>query len=256
MRSIVSRALVQAASVAVLAAAAPSPASAQIPDKFENLEVLPADTSKAQMTAIMRGFSGALGVRCTFCHVGEPPKMDWASDDKDEKKSARLMLKMTEAINKDTIAQLGSMSESSEVTCYTCHRGAEHPPRRLADVLADTASTNGGAAAVDQYKKLRDEKLEAGQYDFRVQMLTAAAGRLRDEKKPDESLALLKAATSLFPKSGEAAAMLGMALAEKGDKAGAEAELTRALELDPNNRMARGALDRLKGGGQAPPAPR
>ncbi len=47
--------------------------------------------------------------------------------------------------------------------------------------------------------------------------------------------------------------MYGAALAESGDKAAAEAELMRALQLDPNNRMAKGALEKLKGGGQAPP---
>jgi tetratricopeptide (TPR) repeat protein len=245
--------VVQAASLIVLASAAPPLAWAQIPDKFENLKVLPPDTSKEQLTAIMRGFSASLGVRCTFCHAGEPPKMDFKSDEKDEKKSARLMMKMVDAINNDTIMQLGSMSEGSEVTCYTCHRGAEHPPRPMADLLVETAAKKGAPAAIQEYEKLKAEKLEAGQYDFRVQSLLAAAGELRERKKPDESLAMLKAATTLFPKSGEAAAMHGAALAEKGDKAAAEAELTRALQLDPNNRMAKGALEKLKGGAPAPP---
>jgi len=252
LRRFFARAFVCAASAGLITAVAPSPASAQMPDKFENLEVLPEDISKEQMTAIMQGFSSSLGVRCTFCHVGEPPKMDFMSDDKDEKKAARLMWKMVESINKD-VAQLGSTDEEAQVTCYTCHRGAEHPPQALSSVLAHTASTKGAQAAVDQYSKLKEDKLEAGQYDFRVQSLTSAAGQLRRQNKPEEALALLKGTASLFPKSADAAAMYGAALAENGDKAAAEAELMRALQLDPNNRMAKGALDRLKGGGQAPP---
>jgi tetratricopeptide (TPR) repeat protein len=253
LRRFFARAFVSVASAGLLAAIAPAPASAQMPDTFENLEVIPKDISKEQMTAIMQGFSAALGVRCTFCHVGEPPKIDFMSDDKDEKKAARAMWKMVESINKD-IAQLGSTDEEAQVTCYTCHRGAEHPPQALSAVLARTALTKGAQAAVDQYSKLKEEKLEAGQYDFRVQSLTSAAGQLRRQNKPDEALALLKNAASLFPKSADAAATYGSALAESEDKAAAEAELTRALQLDPTNRMAKGALDRLKSGGQ-PPAP-
>ena len=40
--------------------------------------------------------------------------------------------------------------------------------------------------------------------------------------------------------------MLGSTLAESGDTDAARAELQRALELDPNNRFAKGALDKLK----------
>jgi tetratricopeptide (TPR) repeat protein len=231
--------------------AQPPPAKAE--EGYKNLKVLPPDITRPQLTVIMRNISGALGVHCDFCHAGQPPKMDWASDEKDEKKSARVMLKMTHAINKETLPQLEDMSADAEVTCYTCHRGAKHPTRRLGDVLAETAQSKGATAAIDEYRKLREESAEAGLYDFRPQQLTSAANRLREADKPDEALALLKATVTLFPKSSDAAASLGMALAQSGDKAGAEAELQRALTLDPNNFMAKGALDRLHG--VAPPGP-
>jgi len=50
-----------------------SPARAEIPDEFTNLEVLPEDITRGELVSIMRGFAGALGVRCNHCHVGEDP---------------------------------------------------------------------------------------------------------------------------------------------------------------------------------------
>ena len=48
--------------------------------------------------------------------------------------------------------------------------------------------------------------------------------------------------------------MPGSTLAESGDVDGGRAELQRALEIDPENRAAKGALGRLTGAGK-PPAP-
>jgi tetratricopeptide (TPR) repeat protein len=231
-----------------------TPAAAQQSEKFENLKVLPPDISKEKLEAIMRGFAGSLGVNCSFCHVGNSPQtMDFASDDKDEKKSARVMIKMADAINRDTLPQLEGMSEDAEVTCYTCHRGNKEPPRQLSDMLAETAASKGVQAAVDQYRTLRESSLEAGLYDFRDRSFIGAARRLRGEQKTEEAVALLQNATSIFPKSSDAAATLGMLLLDKGDKEGARAQLVRALELNPDNRGAKFALDRLDG--KAPPAP-
>ena len=68
-------------------------ASAQIPEEFTNLEVLSEDISRGELVGMMRGFAGALGVRCNFCHVGEDPSnldnYDFASDEKESKVVAR-----------------------------------------------------------------------------------------------------------------------------------------------------------------------
>ena len=74
---------------------ASSPIYAQIPDKFTNLKVLPKDISKQELQSTMRGFAFALGVRCEHCHVEKKAPehgLDFAADDKDAKKTARLML--------------------------------------------------------------------------------------------------------------------------------------------------------------------
>jgi len=97
----------------------------------KNLQVLPKDLSRQQVTQIMRGFTRGLGVRCLFCHVGEegadPSTFDFASDEKPNKKTARLMLQMTQDVN-TKLANVGDKPAGEmRVTCYTCHRGKEKP---------------------------------------------------------------------------------------------------------------------------------
>jgi photosynthetic reaction center cytochrome c subunit len=84
--------------------------------QFKNIQVLkgiPAD----QLIPTMQFIAASLGVECEFCHVEH--QMD--KDDKKEKKTARKMISMELAIDKDHFdGNLG-------VTCYTCHRGTPHP---------------------------------------------------------------------------------------------------------------------------------
>ena len=78
----------------------------------------------------MRGFTGALGVRCNHCHVGPGPAtlegFDFASDAKETKKVARVMIRMTQEINTRLLPQTGR-SPLTEVRCMTCHRGVTKP---------------------------------------------------------------------------------------------------------------------------------
>jgi Photosynthetic reaction centre cytochrome C subunit len=87
--------------------------------QFKNIMSLkgaPAD----QVIPAMQYFNAALGVECNFCHVNQP---QWApdKDDKEEKRTARLMISMTEAINKT------NFDGKPEVGCSTCHSGHSHP---------------------------------------------------------------------------------------------------------------------------------
>jgi hypothetical protein len=100
--------------------------------KFTNLQVFPPDTSAEVLTAAMKNFSRALGVRCPFCHVGqegEPlEKFDFASDANAHKPVARAMMRLTAEINGQvTKAIPNAPARGYQVTCWTCHRGAEHP---------------------------------------------------------------------------------------------------------------------------------
>ncbi len=84
------------------------PSAAQFPEKFTNLKVLPKDISRAELQSTMRAF--ALNVRCEYCHVekaaGKKFEMDFAADDKEAKKTARVMLEMVAAINRDYISKV------------------------------------------------------------------------------------------------------------------------------------------------------
>jgi hypothetical protein len=75
----------------------------------------------------MRGFTAALGVECSHCHVGTPQER--AKDDNPKKAVARKMLQMTMAINNDMLKGMGEPPApgTQKVTCFTCHRGVLKP---------------------------------------------------------------------------------------------------------------------------------
>lgn len=82
-------------------------------DNVQVLQDLPAE----QLIPTMRFFSYSLAVECEFCHV----EGDNASDAKEEKETARSMIRMVMAINND------NFSGRTDVTCYTCHQRATEP---------------------------------------------------------------------------------------------------------------------------------
>ncbi len=97
-----------------------------------NLKVLPKDISREDLIKIMRGYAGALGVECNFCHAVNPQthKLDFPSDAKDDKNIARTMIAMTHTINEQYMSQVhdpDAMPEDKHVTCGTCHRGHSMP---------------------------------------------------------------------------------------------------------------------------------
>jgi photosynthetic reaction center cytochrome c subunit len=101
-----------------------APQSAAAPklaeDQFKNIKVLkgvPAD----QIFPSMQFITASLGVECEYCHVREGQKLVFEKDDKKTKVTARKMMEMMFAINKD------NFEGHREVTCYSCHRGAADP---------------------------------------------------------------------------------------------------------------------------------
>ena len=79
----------------------------------KNLKLLKPEDIRPMMAA----FNVAMGGKCTGCHV----EGDFASDDKKDKETARRMITMTREIN------LNFSDGKEHVTCFTCHRGSEHP---------------------------------------------------------------------------------------------------------------------------------
>ena len=105
--------------------------SKEAPPRYKNLKILPKNTTKEEMDSLMHHFSRSLGKKCNFCHAfnEEQKKMDFASDAKKEKGIARDMWRMTAKLNKKyfDIKDSKRLDAKLEVTCYTCHRGAEKP---------------------------------------------------------------------------------------------------------------------------------
>ncbi|MFP5227110.1 MAG: c-type cytochrome [Acidobacteriota bacterium] len=98
-----------------------------------NLKVLPKDIKPEELIKIMRGYAGSLGVECNFCHQANPPGqrgLNFASDAKPEKATARTMMAMTRTINEQYMSQVhdpDAKPEDQHVTCGTCHRGHSMP---------------------------------------------------------------------------------------------------------------------------------
>jgi outer membrane lipoprotein-sorting protein len=84
--------------------------------QFKNIQALkgiPAD----QVIPSMQFIAGSLGVECEYCHVEHANE----KDDKKTKVTARKMINMMMAINKE------NFEGHREVTCYSCHRGSPEP---------------------------------------------------------------------------------------------------------------------------------
>ena len=83
---------------------------------FKNILVLKGIPS-GELIPAMQFVSSALGVECNFCHV----EGHFEKDDKKPKQTARDMMQMAFAINKNNFDGL------REVTCFSCHHGSTKP---------------------------------------------------------------------------------------------------------------------------------
>lgn len=113
----------------------PSPPKLSPPPEegFKNLKVLPKDISEEELDSLMGMFSISLGVRCNFCHAANADtskhRLDFASDSKEMKNTARKMISMTAYLNKNFFNDEHSNKKENihKVICYTCHRGTKEP---------------------------------------------------------------------------------------------------------------------------------
>ena len=83
---------------------------------FKNIQVLKG-TPAYQVVPSMQFIANSLGVECEFCHV----RGTFDKDDKKPKQTARQMIQMQMAINRD------NFKGEREVTCFSCHRGSHDP---------------------------------------------------------------------------------------------------------------------------------
>jgi photosynthetic reaction center cytochrome c subunit len=83
---------------------------------FKNIQVLKG-IPESKLYETMNFISASLGVQCTFCHVENV----FEKDDKKNKQTARAMIRMQMAINRE------NFERSNQVTCFSCHRGNSEP---------------------------------------------------------------------------------------------------------------------------------
>jgi len=263
------------------AAFAPQPLRAQAPEAktadqvYKNIVELkgtPAD----QLLPAMQFIAVSLGVDCNFCHVQGKNELD----DKPAKRTARSMMAMTAAINKD------HFHGQRQITCYSCHHGSSHPagippvlesdaaPRpetrtvppagaavTADDIVAKYVAALGGADAIRKIaSRVQTGTLHTGGSDVPIQVFTKAPNkRVSITRMGDsESYTAFDGAAGWLGSTGRPARDMSPA---ESQAAGLDAEFylaTRLKEIFPQLRRGRpeqiGGVECqvLMAGGQVP----
>jgi tetratricopeptide (TPR) repeat protein len=221
------------------------------PEHGENLQVLPEDFPPERLRAVMIGFTRALGVRCSYCHVGEEGEplttYDFVSDDNPKKDIARTMYRMLGVINDSLQTIDPSGPRRVNMWCHTCHRGLPRPAT-LAEELRDVRDEEGVEAAVGLYRDLRDRFHGRGSYDFGEGTLNELGYELLEEAPPD-AIAVFQLNAEQFPESANAWDSLAEGYMRAGDRERAIEYYEKSLELDPDNENAKEKLEELRRGG-------
>lgn len=104
------------ASVLAIAFSVTAPGvAAQAPSRFKNIQTLKGLSDK-EIQEAMGVWARQLGVKCVDCHV----QGDFASDEKPQKKTARLMYQMVQALNQQEFFK----SSERKADCFLCHKGS------------------------------------------------------------------------------------------------------------------------------------
>lgn len=224
-------------------------AEQQLDEKPKNLQYFPKDTTRQALIQTMRGFSFSLGVRCEYCHVQKTANshdLDFAADDKQEKKTARAMLKMVDGINQEYIGKMGRTAPI-RVECVTCHRGLPIP-KTMHALLAETIEKKDVEAAVALYRDLRKKSLGDGQYDFGETSLNILTESLLHQNKGKEAAAIMELNVEVnTPPSLWALHLLGQAHVANKENDKAIADYKRILEQNAKDEFAKKQLDSLQG---------
>jgi hypothetical protein len=102
----------------------------------DNLKVIPKSISKENLEIFMTRYAREVGAQCNYCHVIEKQglkvtRLDFAADEKPEKKIAREMMKMMKKINQKYFGVKNTYDVLLKlpVSCKTCHRGLTRPDK-------------------------------------------------------------------------------------------------------------------------------
>src|SRR5690348_10664513 len=191
-------------------------------EKPKNLKVLPADLSRDSVVKIMRFYvASGLGVTCSYCH-GAPnvpfDSIDFASDERPTKRTAREMMRMVARINGELLPAVpGRGTPPIEVQCITCHRGATRP-LMLEDTLATVIAAFGTDSAVATYDRLKQKYTGRFAFDFGQRSLNTLAGRLIEQNKLPEARRMLELNIREHPDVWDPVNTLAQVLEALGEK--------------------------------------
>jgi tetratricopeptide (TPR) repeat protein len=239
-----------ATALVMLTSGMPRSASAQWPpQRLENLQVLPEDITVSQLIGVMRGITGGLGVRCTYCHVGEEGQplstYDFPADDKETKEKARVMMRMVNHINGEHLADLpGDPADRLTVRCATCHRGQPRP-LTLAEALTEVLDEQGIDSAVARYRTLRERFYGRDTYNFGEFSLNGLGYQLLGNGRNEDAVAIFRLNAEMNPESANVYDSLGDGLKATGMPQAALRAYQAAFELNPQMRGLQARIDSL-----------
>ncbi|MEX2088842.1 MAG: c-type cytochrome [Bacteroidota bacterium] len=220
------------------------------PEKPANLQVLDKTWPGSRLSPVMRGFTRALGVRCTYCHVGEEGKplttYDFASDMNPNKNRAREMLRMLGSINEHLKKIEPSGEKRVNMWCHTCHEGRPRP-MTLEEELGEKYRAKGIEASVAHYSELKKKFYGRGGYDFGERSLNTFGYELL-EKDTAAAIRIFILNTQEYPQSPNAWDSLAEAYMKAGDIPHAKQYYEKSLELNPESETAKEMLKKIKEG--------
>ena len=219
------------------------------PEKPKNLQVLPKDWPGSRLRAPMTGFTRALGVRCSHCHVGVEGESlstyDFASDENPNKERAREMLRMLGSVNEHLEKIEPSGDKPVNMWCHTCHRGRPRP-MTLGEELRETYRAGGADAAVAQYAELKEEYYGKGAYRFDEAALNGLGYDLLGDEDLPGALKIFELNSQTYPDSANVWDSLAEAYMKAGETKPARRCYRKSLKLNPENRNARDQLEALE----------
>jgi len=219
------------------------------PEKPANLQVLPKDWAGSRLKPVMIGFTRSLGVRCTYCHVGQEgsplSSYDFASDENPNKNRAREMLRMLHDINDHLKTIQPSGDQRVNMWCQTCHRGRPKP-MTLEEELGEQYRKNGVGPALDYYADLKQKYYGRGSYDFGEDALNAFGYEVL-KTDPQGAVEVFRLNAAEYPQSGNVWDSLAEAYLKSGEKGKAELYYRKALTRDPSDQNAKDMLTKMGG---------
>ena len=107
---------------------------------FKDIQLLKGQPAGRVLAIMNMGYSRALGVSCTHCHEANA----WESNAKEDKKTARGMIRMVNNINEGNRSIPEFAGNNVVINCTTCHQGSVRPIRNLPGPGAPGAAGRAG----------------------------------------------------------------------------------------------------------------